>query len=56
MSNVLLVYLPANTTSMTSVLQLLQPVDQGNIAVLKQHYKQKLARWHLANIEMALED
>ena len=50
MSNVLLVYLPANTTSV------LQPLDQGTIAVVKQHYKQKLARWHLANTEMAVND
>lgn len=50
MSNILLVYLPANTTSV------LQPLDQGVIAVVKWHYKQKLARWHLANIELALAD
>ena len=48
LSNVMIVYLPANTTS------LLQPLDQGVIAVFKQLYKQQLVSRRLLEIERVL--
>ena len=48
LSNVMLVYLPANTTSV------LQPLDQGIIAVFKRLYKQQLVNRRLSDIEQVL--
>lgn len=49
LSNVLVVYLPANTTSQV------QPLDAGIINAFKQYYRSQLLRWHLNECETADE-
>jgi hypothetical protein len=41
LSNVKLIFLPANTTSV------IEPLDQGTIAAVKAHYRWLLVRWLL---------
>lgn len=45
LSNLSIVFLPANTTSV------IQPLDQGIIAALKVGYKRRLLEWNIAEIE-----
>lgn len=47
LSNVLVVFLPANTTSQV------QPLDAGIIAAFKQYYRSQLLRWYLNECETA---
>ena len=44
-----LIFLPPNTTSKT------QPMDQGVIRALKAHYRAKLVRKQITNIEMSYQ-
>lgn len=50
LSNVLIVFLPPNTTSHV------QPLDAGIIAAFKQHYRMQLVRWYLNEYETAGDD
>ncbi|KAL0021024.1 hypothetical protein WJX77_008053 [Trebouxia sp. C0004] len=50
LSNILVVYLPPNTTSKV------QPLDAGIIAAFKQHYRKYLLRWYLSQYETAADN
>ena len=50
LSNVLVVYLPPNTTSKV------QALDAGIIAAFEQHYRTHLLRWYLSQYETVADD